>query len=91
MQEVMGVLGLTYRQGQIPRVTLATQTELSAVHTPSDVNSFPFQKGNTPSNFTSGKIDSQLKAFTMNRCSFHMFKYVIPYVRYVCETSIWSL
>ncbi|XP_034241668.1 centrosomal protein of 97 kDa isoform X4 [Thrips palmi] len=44
MQEVTSVLGLTYRQGQIPRVSLATQTDLSAVHTPSEAINFPFQK-----------------------------------------------
>lgn len=48
MQEVTAALGLTYRQGQIPRVTLATQTDLSAVHTPSDAVHFPFQKGDLP-------------------------------------------
>lgn len=47
MQEVTSVLGLAYRQGQIPKVSLATQTDLSAVRTPSETTNFPFQKGDS--------------------------------------------
>lgn len=53
MQEVTSILGLTYRQGQLPKITLATQTDLSAVHTPSDVPNFPFQKGDLAANSSS--------------------------------------
>lgn len=54
MQEVTSALGLTYRQGQTPRVTLATQTDLSAVRTPSDVSNFPFHKGDPSSATNTG-------------------------------------